>query len=131
MARQYHLFRYVKFNSLAMGHKQLLNIEGHLFRIKYNFMDDWRTSASFGFKNPVTVIYEPTRHMTEQEINQLFDAKVDHLLFVIREYLSAVKDRYKGIQFQKTFKTKQVHLDTEKRYVQAFFAELAYKRIYH
>ncbi|NNL09539.1 MAG: hypothetical protein HKP38_09975, partial [Croceitalea sp.] len=56
---------------------------------------------------------------------------VDHLLFVIREYLSAVKDRYKGIQFQKTFKAKQFHLDTEKRYVQAFFAELAYKRIYH
>jgi hypothetical protein len=114
-----------------MGHKQLLNIEGHIFRIKYNFLDDWRSSTSFGIKNLVTVIYKPHKHMTEEEINQLFESKVEHLLFVIREYLSAVKDNYKGIRFEKYFKSKEVHFDVERRFVQTFYAELAYRRVYY
>ncbi|WP_422860688.1 hypothetical protein ACOKFD_07610 [Flagellimonas sp. S174] len=113
-------------------YEQPMMIYGKRIIVTYNY--DWMGhTPDVHAPPPVSVKMYPGKKTSKDALVQDFDRATPHVLFVIREYLSIVADRFQGIEFEYQWMNHSVKINEYTGRVSYCEAELkwSYKDSYY
>lgn len=82
---------------------QHLTLDGHRITICYTFRETWQRLLNGHMRPPVVVKVESPTGKNKEELIAVFQIIAPDILFIIREYLSIVSQRFEGISFTYMF----------------------------
>lgn len=115
------MYLYVK---MQESYVQRLALNGHRILITYSFRELWHRRLNGHLQPPVVIRLYPNNINDTQELTELFSIWSDDLIFIIREYLSTVKARFRGITFQYELVNHAIKMEEDRQNIEYYRAEL-------
>lgn len=103
---------------------QRLTLNNHRIVITYAFRELWQRRLNGHLQPPVVVRLYPSAIKDTEEITTLFSVFSGDLIFIIKEYLSAVRDRFKGITFHYELVNHAITMEEDRENIEYYRAEL-------
>ena len=111
-------------------YQQNLSLFGYNFTITYNYREAWQRILNGQLRTPVEVKLFPKGNEDENILYQHLNQAATELIYIIREYISTVKDRFEGIRFDYELINHEIRFGEDKGAVLYYRAELKWKYKY-
>lgn len=111
-------------------YQQKLSLFGNNFTITYHYRESWQRILNGQLRTPVEVKVFPKGSEDESMLSQHLNRAEPDLLYIIREYLSTVKERFEGIRFDYELINHKIRVGEESGSVLYYRAELKWKYKY-
>ena len=108
-------------------YQQRLSLFGNTFLIIYNYRETWQTMVNGPMRTPVEVKVFPNGNDDERMLSLHLSRAAPDLLYIIREYLSVVKNRFNGIRFHYELINREIRLAEDNGSVMYYRAELKWQ----
>jgi len=109
---------------VIMKHVQRLTLDGNLITITYNYREAWQRILNGHMLPPVVIKMNPKVNIERKRLIEQFNMVAPDLMFIVREYLSTVKEKFEGISFEYQFVNHAIRLDENKKGIEYYRAEL-------
>lgn len=103
---------------------QRLVLHGDLVTITYSYRETWQRLLNGHMQPPVVVKLYPKTIKEQRELIAHFAQLSDDIVFIIREYLSVVQNKFEGIRFQYELINHAIKLSEEDEKIDYYRAEL-------
>ncbi len=103
---------------------QRLTINDHRITITYNFREAWQRQLNGHLRPPVVIKMYPDVCQDRQRLTASFAVWSQDLIFIIKEYISTVKNRFAGISFRYELVNHAITLKENREDIHYYRAEL-------
>ena len=109
---------------MTTKHVQRLTLNGNLITITYNYREAWQRILNGHMQPPVVIKMYPGASTERKRLIQQFNLVAPDLMFIVREYLSIVKEKFEGISFQYQLVNHVIRLEENEKGIEYYRAEL-------
>ena len=104
-----------------------MTINEHLITITYSFREAWQRRFREQLPAPVVVKMYPGTVKDRQQLSTIFSVLSMDFIFIIKEYLSTVKERFDGIRFDYELVNHAIKLKENREDIEYYRAELLWQ----
>jgi len=96
---------------MESSYQQRLSLFGNTFTITYNYPESWQFMMNGNIRTPVEVKVFPKGNEDERILSMHLSRAAPDILYIIREYLSLVKNRFRGIRFHYELINREIRVE--------------------
>ncbi|WP_146129864.1 hypothetical protein [Flagellimonas meridianipacifica] len=107
-------------------YEQRLIPNGNLVTITYHYREAWQRMMNGHMRPPVVVKMYPASDVQRNRLINLFTEVSSDIIFIIKEYLSIVKQKFQGISFDYELINHVVRLKEDGEGIDHYRAEISW-----